>query len=146
MRQKEHEILMVIRICGISGSGVSHNKLAEEVILDPKNLRHYMKSLIKNGLVKKGKGLQGKYLPTQEFYKDPLLNAYLFADSFKRLLKMKSDLVLTNELRTVVHSKEQPKVIEGKKIDTELFTFNFTKYKKFYFPKFTQKNKIEQNL
>ena len=73
--------------------GISHDRLSKEVYPDPKNLGSYIKELIKEGLVKKDKGLQGKYFPTEEAYKDQLLNAYLFADNFRRNILRKSELL-----------------------------------------------------
>jgi hypothetical protein len=65
---------------------------------------------------------QAPYFPTDEFYKDLLLDAYLFTESFRfGFLKVKRKLVLTNEL-------------------------DFTKYKKYYLPQFTEESSAEKNL
>jgi len=48
---------------------------------------------LKDGKIRRD-GIHGKYFPTEEAYKDPLLNARLFGEHFRgRLLGEKKDLV-----------------------------------------------------
>src|SRR6266540_6123448 len=112
-KEKEQEILLVIRFYGIRG-GISQNKLAKDVRLDPKNLRRHMKILIKKGQVIKGKGLHGKYFPVEELYKDPILTANLLGRSLGRLLRSKEDIVLTKKKKLVFHKKDHPYFKKGK--------------------------------
>lgn len=93
-------IFYLIRIYGIRG-GISRRRLAEIVGLNEKNLLKYLKELTSEGKIKKANKL-AHYFPTDEFYKDPLLNAYIFGENISRrfLRRPVSDLIPNNELRT----------------------------------------------
>ena len=131
-QEKKNTILEIIRIYGMRG-GISHDQLSKEVGLDPKNLGPYIKELIKEGLVKKGKGLQGKYFPTEEAYKDQLLNAYLLANNFRRNILTK-DLVITTE-RKVEYTIPFPSHCR-----------DFTIYRRYFEPKFDESSELEHSL
>ena len=47
--------------------------------------------------LKKGKSLYDKYFPTEEAYKDQLLNAYLFGINFKRDILGKALIITTDK-------------------------------------------------
>jgi predicted transcriptional regulator len=131
-QEKKNTMLEIIRIYGMRG-GISHNQLSKEVDLDPKNLRLYIKELIKEGLVKKDKGLQGKYFPTEEAYKDQLLNAYLFGDNFRRNILTK-DLIITTD-RKVEFTVPFPS-----------YCRDFTIYRCYFEPKFDESSELEHSL
>lgn len=76
VRRKEAKIMRILRIN--SDTGVSHIELARTVQIDRKNLSPYMKRLMKKGLVKRGKGKQGKYYPSIKRYREPIVAADLF--------------------------------------------------------------------
>lgn len=75
-------IFYLIRIWGIRG-GISRRRLAEIVGFNEKNLLKYLKELTSEGKIKKANKL-AHYFPTDEFYKDPLLNAYIFGENISR--------------------------------------------------------------
>ncbi|HET7283662.1 MAG TPA: winged helix-turn-helix domain-containing protein, partial [Nitrososphaeraceae archaeon] len=131
-QEKKNTILEIIRIYGMR-AGISHDQLSKEVGLDPKNLRSYIKELKKEGLVKKGKRLQDKYFPTEEAYKDQLLNAYLFGDNFKRNILGQDHIITTN-----------------KKVEYEIpfpsHCRDFTIYRRHFEPKFDENSKLERSL
>jgi hypothetical protein len=126
--EKENEVYGTIRVYGITG-GISHNELAAKVSLDRSNLRKYIKKLMEKRLVRKGKGLQGKYFPTEESYKDHLFNAFILGHDFDfNLLKKEQDLVLTDKISVAPEYKD------------------FTGYRRYYEPKFAKTDKIERLL
>jgi|GEM_PF-6879543 predicted transcriptional regulator len=131
-KEKKNAILEIIRIYGMRG-GVSHNQLSKEVNLDPKNLGPYIKELIKEGLVKKGKGLRGKYSPTEEAFEDQLLNAYLFANNFRRTI-LRKDLVVTT-YKKVEYIIPFPSRCR-----------DFTIYRYYFEPKFDENSELEHSL
>ncbi len=126
--EKEKGIFEIIQASGIKG-GISHNRLAFVADLDRKALRPYTKSLIKKGLVKKGEGLHGKYLPAQESYKDPLLSATLFGEDFRWKMLQKEDLITTTKVQ-----------------DYPVFVDYFGIYSKYFEPRFTSKHRIERMI
>lgn len=141
------EILRVIRIYGIR-DGIKPYQLSKIMYLDKTNLTPYLEKLECQGKIKR-ENQQAPYFPTDEFYKDLLLDAYLFTESFGfRFLKVKRELVLTTEIREVYQKKDPSKIWyhDGIKIDTELHFLDFTKYKKYYLPQFTEENSAEKNL
>jgi hypothetical protein len=102
--------------------------------LDRKTLREtYTKDLMKDGKIKKdGNGRHGKYFPTEEVYKDPLLNATLFGDDFRfSLLGKKEDLVLCDQPIMDFDLKKQ---------------FDCTSYTSLYKPMFTSEDQVEHAL
>ena len=130
--EKENAILQIILVYAMNG-GISHNQLAQISDLDRKSLRKYTKKLWQEGKIRKdGKGRHGKYFPTEEAYKDPLLNAMLFGDDFRfRLLDKKEGLVLCNQMITDFDLKRE---------------INCSRYTSFYNPMFTSKYKAEEAL
>lgn len=92
-------IFYLIRIWGIRG-GISRRRLAEIVELNEKNLLKYLKELTSEGKIKKANKL-AHYFPTDEFYKDPLLNAYVFGENIsRRFLRRPVSNLPNKELRT----------------------------------------------
>ena len=63
VRKKEEKIMKVI--IGHGDSGIAHLQLAQIIGIDRKNLTSYTKRLMRKGLIKRGKGKQGKYYPVQ---------------------------------------------------------------------------------
>ncbi|MGH9979420.1 MAG: hypothetical protein ACRD8Z_26825 [Nitrososphaeraceae archaeon] len=131
-REKKNTILEVIRIYGMRG-GISHNQLSKEVDLDPKSLRSYIIELVKEGLIKKGKGLQGKYFPTEEAYMDQILNAYLFGNNFRRNILTK-DIIITTD-RKVEYTIPFPS-----------HCIDFTVYRRYFEPKFDESSELEHTV
>lgn len=131
-QEKKNTILEIIRIYGMRG-GVSHNQLSKEVYLDPKNLGPYIKELIKEGQVKKGKGLRSKYFPTEDAFKDQLLNAYLFGNNFRRNI-LRKDIVITTD-RKVEYVIPFPS-----------HCIDFTIYRRYFEPKFDKSSELERSL
>jgi predicted transcriptional regulator len=131
-REKKNTILEVIRIYGMR-DGISHHQLSKEVDLDPKNLRSYIIELIKKGSIRKGKGLQGKYFPTEEAFKDQLLNAYLFGNNFRKNILRKDLMITTN--RKVEYTIPFPSHCK-----------DFTIYRRYFEPKFDENSELEHSL
>ena len=130
IEEKEKEILEIIRVYGIKG-GIAHKQLAFIADLDRKSLRPYTKRLIKEQLIKKGKGRQGKYFPTEEGYKDPLLHAYLLGNKFRRTLLRKKDIILNDRIELdFLHKGE----------------IDFSVYRHYYEPKFGDNDRLERTL
>jgi predicted transcriptional regulator len=128
----KNTILEIVRIYGMRG-GISHNQLSKELDLDPKNLRPYIRELVKEGLVKKGDGLQGKYLPAEQTYKDQLLNAYLFGNNFKRNILRKDPIITSHRKVKFV-------------IPLPSRCVDFTIYKRYFELKFDENSELEHNL
>lgn len=128
--EKESRILEVIRNHGIKG-GISHNQLAQIVDLDRKSLRRYTQPLLGDKKIRRD-GTHGKYFPTEEAYKDPLLKATLFGDDFRfKLLDEKKGLVLCDQ---IIEDYEINRVVDC------------TTYSSLYKPMFTTEDEIEQTL
>ena len=109
-----------------SWGGVFPNQIAKILSMDKSNIIPYTKSLEKKGEIKR-KNLQSSYFPTDESYHDYLLEAYLFGENSRRLLKKtKKRLILVNE------DNQTPS--------------RFDTYKKYYEPKFTKDDYLESAL
>jgi predicted transcriptional regulator len=76
VRKTEGRIIEVIS--AHRDSGISHLRLAHIVKIDRKNLTPYMKRLMSKGLVKRGKGKQGKYYPTTKGNRGTSITADIF--------------------------------------------------------------------
>jgi hypothetical protein len=128
LTEKENEVYETIRVYGITG-GISHNELATKVSLHRSNLRKYTNKLMEKGLIRRGKGLQGKYFPTEEPYKDHLFNAFMLGHDFDfNLLKKEEDLVLTDKILVAPEYRD------------------FTGYRRYYEPKFAKTDRVERKL
>jgi hypothetical protein len=146
----EEQILIIVYVYGVRG-GVFPNQIAEFLGIDRSNIIPYTESLVRKGKIKR-KDQQSPYFPIDESYKNPLLEAYLFGESFLPFLKRtKKNLVLTSGFRSMFkeleHSKEVT-TIDGKKIniDTQLERLDFTTYRKYYETKFTKDDYLEESL
>jgi predicted transcriptional regulator len=131
-QEMKNTVLEIIRIYGMRG-GISHDQLSKEISLDPKNLRAYIKELKEEGLVKKENGLQGKYFPTEDAYKDQLLNAYLFGDNFKKNILRKDPIITTDRKVEYV-------------IPLPWHCVDFTIYRRYFEPKFDDNSELEHTL
>jgi predicted transcriptional regulator len=131
-KEMKNIILEIIMIYGMRG-GISQGQLSKEADLDPKNLRRYITELIKEGLVKKSKGLQGKYFPTEDVFNDQLLNAYLFANNFRKNILGK-ELVITTD-RKVEYTIPLPSLCR-----------DFTIYRRYFEPNFDEGSEPEHGL
>ena len=146
----EEQILAIVYVYGVRG-GVFPNQIAEFLGIDRSNIIPYTESLVRKGKIKR-KDQQSPYMPTDESYKNPLLEAYLFGESFLPFLKRtKKNLVLNNEVRGIFKELEHPKEVtttDGKKIDiyAQLERLDFTTYKKYYDTKFTRDDYLEKSL
>jgi predicted transcriptional regulator len=132
IEDKEREVYRVIRVYAINGERLNHDKLAYLVDLDRKRLRRYTTSLTEKGLVKRESGPHGRYYLTKETHINPLLKAYLFGDNFRRNLLEKDDLITTNK-------KVQYSI-------PPLGSKDFTTYRRYFEPKFSEKDKLERTL
>lgn len=63
VRKRELKILKAV---STNESGISHQKLANIIRIDRKNLRPYMERLMGKNLVRRDSGLQGKYYPVKK--------------------------------------------------------------------------------
>jgi hypothetical protein len=88
VRRTEAKIMKVI--LAYTDSGISHLQLAHVIGIDRKNLTPHMRRLIIKGLVKRGKGKQGKYFPANKMYRGTILTADLFS-------KAALGMILTDE-------------------------------------------------
>ena len=126
--EKENEVYGTIRVYGLTG-GISHKELAAKVSLDRSNLRKYTNKLMEKGLIRRGEGLQGKYFPTEEPYKDHLFNAFTLGNDFDfNLLRKEEDIVLTDKISVAPEYRD------------------FTGYRRYYEPKFAKTDKVERLL
>lgn len=77
-----------------SNFGISHQDLASKIGLDRKNIRPYIKRLIRRRLITRAPGRQGKYFPTTDVYQDALLTANFFGEiSISNLLDAENNVV-----------------------------------------------------
>jgi|SRR5690349_13494727 hypothetical protein len=152
----KEEILRVIRIFGIGGKGILPYALANVMHMDKSNIISYVDELENENKIKR-ENQQAPYFPTDEDYKDPLLNARLFGDSFGQLIKknIRFETGLVKKKLIDFVKKDQPYILNGKaigsheegeiKIDTEFRQYeeqhDFTKYEKCYIP-----NSLESNI
>jgi hypothetical protein len=91
-----------------------------------------MKRLIARKLIRRESGRQGKYFPTEQAYRDTRLSADIFGSKFGSYILKKGILVTTN-----------------KRIEYSIPSFyciDFTIYKRYFEPKFTEEDKLEHML
>lgn len=103
----KEQIFYLVCIYGIR-DGISRRRLAEIVGLNEKNLLKYLKELTSEGKIKKANKL-AHYFPTDEFYKDTLLNAYIFGENISRRFLGRPT---SNSIRTE-KSDELEKLLSG---------------------------------
>ena len=93
----KEQILRNIRIYGVRGCGVLPGKIADMIGFNKKNILPYLNMLEEEKKIKR-ENEQAPYFPTDEYYKDPLLDARLFGESSSCLSK-EWILILSNERR-----------------------------------------------
>jgi DNA-binding MarR family transcriptional regulator len=76
--KKEEKIVIILA----HEEGISHQELADMIVIDRNNLRPYMKKLMQRGLVTRDKGKHGKYYATNKARKGISLTADILANSF----------------------------------------------------------------
>jgi predicted transcriptional regulator len=130
--KKEQKLLEIIRLYTVKEGGISQKKLLKEMNLDRKNVMPSIDNLIRKGLVKK-QGYHAKYISTEKSYDDPMLYAYFFADLFRRDV-LKKDILVTTRRR-----------VENTLVSPAYCT-DFTIYRHYFEPKFTEKDKLEHAL
>ncbi|HEY7081094.1 MAG TPA: winged helix-turn-helix transcriptional regulator [Nitrososphaeraceae archaeon] len=128
MRKREAEILKIL--IEYSNSGIHHIELAKKIGIDRKNLAPYMTKLIAKGLIRRESGRQGKYFPTDLAYRDTRLTADVFGRKFRSSI-LKNDEIITTNKRTEFD---------------DYYCIDFTIYKKYFEPKFTEEDRIEHTL
>jgi len=128
MRKKEAEILKII--IKYSKNGIHHVELSKKIGIDRKNLTPYMTKLIAIGLIRRESGRQGKYFPTDQAYIDTRLSADVFGRKFRSGI-LKNDEIVTTNKRTEIDAH---------------YCIDFTIYKRYFEPKFTEEDRIEHTL
>jgi predicted transcriptional regulator len=84
-------------------SGIAHLRLAYLVKINRKNLTHYMKRLTSKGLVKRGKGKQGKYHPTTKGNRGTSITADIFSKAAAGMILADKDFPIDSPfLRNIV--------------------------------------------
>jgi predicted DNA-binding transcriptional regulator len=63
-------------------TGIAHGELASEIKIDRKNLRPYMRRLIKKNLVRREDGIQGKYYPVTKYTRERPIAADIWGKQF----------------------------------------------------------------
>jgi predicted transcriptional regulator len=130
--EKEQKLLQIIRVYTVKEGGICQKKLLKQINLDRKNAKPSIDMLMEKGLIKK-EGFHGKYISTEKSYNDPMLFAYFFADLFRRDLLKQENLVTTR--RRVENPFAYP-----------AYCTDFTMYRHYFEPKFTEKDKLEHTL
>jgi predicted transcriptional regulator len=130
IRKKEARILEILVMN--SKKGVHHIELAKKIGIDRKNLTPYMERLIAKKLIRREAGRQGKYFPTEYAYRDTRLSADVFGSKFRSGLLKKDILVTTNKGTEYQIPPE--------------YCIDFTIYRKYFEPKFTEQDRIERTL
>jgi hypothetical protein len=91
-----------------------------------------MERLLAKKLVRRESGRQGKYFPTEYAYRDTRLSADVFGSKFRSGL-LKKDILVTTNKRTEYLIPPQ-------------YCIDFTIYRKYFEPKFTEQDRIEWTL
>jgi hypothetical protein len=135
-QETENKIFEIVRIYSLR-DGISHQELADKMELHRTNLQPYTDSLMeKNKISRKNK--KSKYFVTQDIFKDPILNASIFADTVRfKLLKNTDKFLILNEDISFIFSNDHQ--------DKEYFK-NFITYKNFFQPNFTKNQNLEKML
>jgi predicted transcriptional regulator len=89
LRRKEAKIMKII--LAHSDTGIPHLQLADVVRIDRKNLTPHMRRLMSKGLVKRGKGKQGRYFPATKKHRGTVLTADLFGKAATGLILANTD-------------------------------------------------------
>ena len=131
----EKKAFEIVRIYSLR-DGISHQELADKMHLHRTNLQPYTDRLMeKNKIFRKNK--KSKYFVTQDIVKDPILNASIFADTVRfKLLKNTDKFLILNEDISYIFSNDQDKE----------YIKNFTTYKNFFQPNFTENQNLEKML
>jgi predicted transcriptional regulator len=130
IRKKEARILEILIMN--NKKGVHHIELAKKIGIDRKNLTPYMERLVAKKLVRREAGRQGKYFPTEYAYRDTRLSSDVFGSKFRSGLLKKDILVTTKKRREYLIPPE--------------YCIDFTIYRKYFEPKFTEQDRIERTL
>jgi predicted transcriptional regulator len=101
VRKTEGRIMEVIT--AHRDSGIAHLRLAQIVKINRKNLTPYMKRLTSKGLVKRGKGKQGKYYPTTNGNRGTSITADIFSKAAAGMILADKDFPIDSPfLRNIV--------------------------------------------
>ncbi|HJT46886.1 MAG TPA: winged helix-turn-helix domain-containing protein [Nitrososphaeraceae archaeon] len=92
VRKKKQKIVNIVR--QNSKFGVSHSELADILNIDRKNLRHYTKELINEGIIIRGEGKQGKYYPADKEHRGPVMDADILGLGAAGLVLQKNEIPL----------------------------------------------------
>lgn len=144
IKETREQILRIIRIYSIRG-GILPAKLAKVIGINKKNLLPYLKRLEDEKAIER-KNEQAPYFLTDKFYKDTMLIARLFGEASSKLLRDRRNLILNDDVETVYQSLDLPYLRNDKNMDSELRSYNFTKYKEFLVPKFSDNTQVEKKL
>lgn len=74
--------------------GVSHSQIANLLQINRKNLRHYIKELIAEGIIIRGEGRHGKYYPADKEHRGPVMDADILGIGAAGLVLQKKDIPL----------------------------------------------------
>ncbi len=106
VRRMEAKIVKVV--LANRDSGIAHLQLAHIVQIDRKNLTPYMKRLIRKGLIKRGKGKQGKYYPATKNYRGPTIAADLLGKGLASVILANEDFPVDSPFFKLTDTETAP--------------------------------------
>jgi hypothetical protein len=105
-------------VIGINrNNGISHIELARIIKINRKNLTHYMKRLIKKGLVVRGSGKRGKYYLAAEDYRPTSIIADIFSKAAAHRVLLNTEFDIDSPF-----IKKKVKILD--ELETVLFKFS----------------------
>jgi predicted transcriptional regulator len=94
VRKSESKIIEILR--ANRDSGIAHLELAKIVGINRKNLTPYMERLRSKGLVKREKGLRGRYYPTTKEHRGTSINADVLSETITSRILANEDFPISS--------------------------------------------------
>jgi hypothetical protein len=147
VNQRKNEILQIIITYFISQKGINQQKLLRLVTInDRKYLAKLLRELVSEGIIKKVGGKRGLYIPKDDFYVDPLLDAELFGEDFiSKILEPGKYKVLNEDKKSGLLDTKISYDEYGQEFKN-LYDVDFTLYKRYYEPTFGSNDELEKNI
>ena len=147
VNQRKNEILQIIITYFISQNGINQQNLLKLVsINDRKYLANLLKELVNEDKIRKTGGKRGSYVPKEDFYTDPLLDAELFGNDFiSKILEPGKYKVLNEDKKWNMLDTKLSYDENGQEFKN-LYDVDFTLYKRYYEPTFGSNDKLEKNI
>lgn len=147
VKERKNEIFEIIVTYFISQKGINQKNLLKLVTInDRKYLAKLLRELVSESMIKKVGGKRGLYIPKDDFYADPLLDAELFGEDFiSKILEPGKYKVLNEDKKSGMLETKISYDEYGQEFKN-LYDIDFTLYKRYYEPTFGPNDQLEKNI